>query len=157
MAADSPHVLNPGFVDATIEEANPGAAAAAGDTSPGPSETNPGATGRPIEAAAPDRPANESELDRADRLFEAGRYDDAGRGYAALARQDRLPTDRRPHGAYCREVDVVRKINARPRSPREWDEIEAEIQRIQKLMPGNWFGEYLRNRVAEARGAGRTT
>ena len=38
------------------------------------------------------------------------------------------------------------------RARREWDEIEADVQMIQRLTPGNWVGEYLRNLVAEGRG-----
>src|SRR5262249_24835755 len=70
---------------------------------------------------------------------------------------DRLPVDRRPHWAYCRWLDVVRRINGRPQSAREWDEIEAEVQSIQRLTPGNWHGEYLRSKVAESRRTGRRT
>jgi hypothetical protein len=95
-------------------------------------------------------------LDEADQLFAAGRYDEAGRGYAALARQDRLPAERRPHWAYCRWMEVVRRINNHPRSAREWDEIEAEIRSTQRLTPGNWYGEYLRSKVAEVRRRGPT-
>ncbi len=46
---------------------------------------------------------------------------------------------------------MVAVINAHPRSDREWDDIEQEIRSIQKLTPGNWYGEYLQNRVAETR------
>ena len=43
-----------------------------------------------------------------------------------------------------------------PRTDKEWDEIEHEISSIQRLTPGNWYGEYLQNRVAEARRGGRS-
>ena len=52
-------------------------------------------------------------------------------------------------------VDVARRINARPKTPGEWDEIEAEIVKIQRLTPNIWYGEYLRNKVAEVRRGGR--
>ena len=106
-------------------------------------------------AVGQDRPARDSKLDQADRLFRQGRYDDAGRLYASLAHQYGLPANRRPHWAYCRAVDVVRKINAHPRSVPEWDEIQAEVQDIQRLTPDHWIGEYLRNLVAESRVAAR--
>ena len=48
-------------------------------------------------------------------------------------------------------------MNARPKTSTEWDEIEAEILSIQRLAPNLWYGEYLRNRLAEVRkGRGRT-
>src|SRR5262249_13703130 len=90
-------------------------------TEPGP---------RPAAAGAA-RPRADLRLDEADRLFAARRYDEAERGYAALARQNGLPPDRRPHWAYCRWWEVIRRINGRPRSDREWDEIEAEVRSIQ--------------------------
>jgi hypothetical protein len=106
-------------------------------------------------ADRPERAPRDLELDLANRLFEAGRYEEAGRGYAALARQNRLPANRKEHWAYCRAVAVARRIEARPRSAREWDEIEGEVQSIQRLAPRIWLGEYLRNKVAETRRAGR--
>jgi hypothetical protein len=94
-------------------------------------------------------------LEEGDRLYKAGRYDEAGRCYAALARQNRLPARRTANWAYCRMVEVVRRVNARPKSAREWDAIEAEIVSIQRLTPHIWYGEYLRNKVAEVRRNGR--
>jgi hypothetical protein len=141
------------------------APAASGPDQPGSREAliNPGAATAP-RAATPPTPTPEAEssigrpesrsgpgLAQADALFKSGRYDEAGRTYAALAARGRLPDDRRPHWAYCRYVAVVRRINARPRSAREWDDIEAEIRNLQRLTPGNWYGEYLMNKVAEAR------
>ena len=58
---------------------------------------------------------------------------------------------RKEHWAYCRWVEVVRRINARPKTPREWEEIDSEVQSIQQLTPKSWYGEYLRSKVAEAR------
>ena len=101
----------------------------------------------------PKRPASRSR--KADRLFTAGRYDEAGRCYAALARENRLPAHRNVHWAYCRMVEVARRINLRPRTTREWDEIASEIGNIQRLTPNIWYGEYLRNKVAEVRRSGR--
>jgi hypothetical protein len=49
----------------------------------------------------------------------------------------------------------VALINSHPHTDREWDDIEQEIRSIQKLTPGNWYGEYLLSRVAEARRKGR--
>jgi hypothetical protein len=85
----------------------------------------------------------------ADAAFRAKDYVEAGRLYAALDREGRLPSNRRDHWAYCRCAEVVRRINSRPSTRQEWDEIDAEIQRIRALSPNNWFGEYLRNRAAE--------
>jgi hypothetical protein len=101
------------------------------------------------------RPPAGPNLTDADRLFQSRRYDEAERAYSALARLNRLPPERRPHWAYCRWVAVVRRINGRPRSAREWDEIEAEVQNIQRLTPGSWYGEYLCNWIGEARRSGR--
>ena len=80
----------------------------------------------------------------------------AGRIYAALDREHRLPAQRSHHWAYCRWVDLVRRINANPTTAEEWASIDAEIKSVQKLSPNNWYGEYLRNCVAErSRGARR--
>ena len=49
------------------------------------------------------------------------------------------------------------QINARPRTDKEWDEIEQEISSIQRLTPGDWYGEYLQNRVTEANRGGRSS
>jgi hypothetical protein len=85
----------------------------------------------------------------ADEAFKARRYDEAGQIYAALEGEHNLPRSRRGHWAYCRSKQVVDRINAKPKTPREWQEIDAEIARIQELSPTYWFGEYLRNYVAE--------
>ncbi len=50
---------------------------------------------------------------------------------------------------------MVSRINLRPQSAQEWDEIAAEIGNIQRLTPNIWYGEYLRNKVAEVRRTGR--
>jgi len=97
------------------------------------------------------------DLPAADALFNQKRYQEAGRLYAGLAAQDRLPKERKKVWAYCRWAAVVATINAHPRSNQEWDDIEREIQSIQVLTPGNdgWYGEYLKDRVAAARRGAR--
>jgi hypothetical protein len=104
----------------------------------------------PAKVAAPQADSTPT-LEDADRLYRAERYVEAGLAYTALARQNRLPANRAPHWVYCRCKEVARRINLHPRSAREWDEIEAEVASIQKLAPNIWLGEYLRNKVAEAR------
>lgn len=96
-----------------------------------------------------------SELGQADRWFTNKKYEEAGQVYARLAAKNQLPPQRKQVWAYCRWVAVVARINAHPRSDREWEDIEQEIRSIQRLTPGNWYGEYLQNRVAEARRGGR--
>jgi hypothetical protein len=89
-------------------------------------------------------------LEEGDRLFSAGRYDEAGKCYAAMASRNALPGHRKEHWAYCRMVAIARRINLRPQSTTEWEEIASEITNIQRLTPNIWYGEYLRNKVAEA-------
>jgi hypothetical protein len=98
-----------------------------------------------------------ASLAEGDRLFAAGRYDEAGKCYAALARRDLLPAHRKEHWAYCRMVDVARRVNLRPKSAQEWDAIATEIADIQRLSPKIWYGEYLRNKIAEVRRKERGT
>jgi hypothetical protein len=95
------------------------------------------------------------ERKQADSLFTQKKYEAAGRIYAGLAARNQLPAPRKPVWAYCRWVAVVARINAHPRDDREWDEIEQEVRSIQRLTPGNWYGEYLLNRVTEARRGGK--
>jgi hypothetical protein len=90
-------------------------------------------------------------LAEGDRLFLAGKYVDAERCYAKLAFMAHLPGDRLGHWAYCRMVEVARKTNSRPKSGREWDQIEAEIAGVQKLTPNVWYEEWLRKAVADVR------
>jgi hypothetical protein len=113
--------------------------------SPSDSQTLAGSSGEPK------RPLESITPEEADRLFSRKQYAEAGRCYAALAREDRLPENRKNHWAYCRMVDVALRMNARPRSAPEWDQIEAEIQSIQQLAPKLWYGEYLRNKLEEVR------
>ena len=105
---------------------------------------------KPIDGPGP------GDVAEADAAFLAKTYDVAGRIYAALDREHRLPAQRRDHWAYCRWVDLVRRINANPTTAQEWASIDAEIKSVHKLSPNNWYGEYLRNCVAErSRGARR--
>ncbi len=157
-------LVNPG---AAIGDASP---AAAPSPSPSPSlalpqESRPGRGNTPAPEAAVTRPVPSrrgpalalpesdpaAQSAEADRLFQAERYDHAGHIYAALAAHNQLSAERRPHWAYCRYRAVVRRINAHPRSRREWDEIEGEIRNIQRLAPGVWFGDYLMSKIAEIR------
>jgi hypothetical protein len=96
-----------------------------------------------------------SELAQADQWFADKKYSEAGQTYARLAVKNQLPPQRQQVWAYCRWVAVVALINSHPHTDREWDDIEQEIRSIQKLTPGNWYGEYLLSRVAEARRKGR--
>jgi hypothetical protein len=153
-----PHVLGPDSPETTTAAINPGAATADAESERTKERTpdpTPGTGGVARATATREPPSRDSDLGRADRLFAEGQYDDAGRLYTALAHQNQLPGNRRPHWAYCRAVDVVRKINAHPGSVPEWDEIQAEVQDIRRLTPNHWVGEYLRNLVAESRVAGR--
>ncbi len=112
----------------------------------------------PPVAAAPNPPTPEAVSDPlapADAAFRDGHYAEAGRVYAALDRAGQLPAGRRDHWAYCRMVEVVRKINAQPATPAEWSALHAEIARIRALSPRNWFGEYLRNLVVQRSGPPR--
>jgi hypothetical protein len=139
--------------DANLKTRSPSLVASDPPSKRAPIRPTPGApTGKGTSSAPP-----VADLQEADRHFAAKRYDDAGRCYAALAQAGRLPAARKEHWAYCRWVAVVRSINAAPHAAREWDQIEAEIQSIQLLCPQSWFGEYLRNKVAEVRRGGRRT
>jgi hypothetical protein len=154
-ASSSPPSINiqPARNEADTTVAAPTSSEPAGSAVPSSTRA---AAGAVQPADTPNESAGPSLAD-GDRLFASGRYEDAGRCYAALAAQNGLPARRQAHWAYCRMVNVAQRINARPKTPREWDEIEAEIVKIQRLAPNNWYGEYLRNKVAEVRrGALRT-
>jgi hypothetical protein len=138
--------------------------AGAGIREPGNATTPPKAGEEPHSPSQPDgempdgstQPSSSiSQLDQADRWFTDKKYAEAGQAYARLAVANQLPVQRKQVWAYCRWVAVVALINAHPHSDREWDDIEQEIRSIQRLTPGNWYGEYLQNRVAEARRGGR--
>ncbi len=76
-----------------------------------------------------------SDLAEADAAFLAKKFDVAGRIYASLDREHRLPAQRSHHWAYCRWVELVRRINAKPSTAEEWANIDAEIKSVQKLSP----------------------
>ena len=102
----------------------------------------------PVQDALPVGPKSPTLKD-ADAAFVGKRYDEANSIYRGLAQARELPENRRDHWAYCRAVEVVRKINAKPTTAKEWADIDAEIDQIAKLSPKNWFAEYLRDRAAE--------
>jgi hypothetical protein len=101
---------------------------------------------------SPAQPSPPEGTAAADAAFRAKNYAEAGRLYAALDAAGSLPQSRFDHWAYCRCVDVVRRINDGPKSAAEWTTIHAEVAEIRRLAPKNWFGEYLRN-LAEQRSA----
>jgi hypothetical protein len=100
----------------------------------------------------------EPSLALGDAAFRARKWPEAGRIYGTLAGTNGLPPDRRGPWAYCRAIEVVKRINARPTSPQEWAALDAEIRTIRGLAPKSWLGEYLQNLASErgraARGRG---
>ncbi len=121
-------------------------------------DSAPAATKPPLLTEQPPQPqpqqqprpkAPELSIAAADAAFSAKQYAEARRMYMALAQQKKLPESRRDHLAYCRCAEVVRRINAKPTSAEEWKSIDAEVQQIRNLSPGNWYAEYLRNLTAE--------
>jgi hypothetical protein len=112
---------------------------------------------KPAEAASREEPKTapaKTTVEDADRLYLARNFREAGKRYAELARESRLPAARKEHWGYCRYVALVEWINRKPRSQREWDQILEEIGSIERLAPRLWCGEYLRNKVAEVRREG---
>ncbi len=89
--------------------------------------------------------------------FEAKNYKEAGRIYAALDREKRLPADRRDHWLYCRADQVAARINAKPKSAEEWASINDEIARMRALNPSFYLSEYLRNLANEIQTAQKKT
>lgn len=112
--------------------------------------SNPADASAPVVKVPAPNPAA-AELAEADAHFTRKSYQEAGKLYASLAAKNQLPAERRKVWAYCRWAAVVDRINARPRSAEEWDAIEREIDNIQTLVPGNWYGEYLKDRVIDSR------
>ncbi len=133
-----PEALAPFEPDAPAMAADPAPTEPKLPPAPRPEELLP----LPAEAPAP-------SLAAADSAFGANDFAEAGQVYAALAREGKLPEGRRDHWAYCRSVDVARRINAKPKTDEEWASIDAEIDAIRALNPKNWLGEYLRNRASE--------
>ena len=123
-----------------------------GGETPPPAETKPipmtPARDLPIHEAAPVGPKPPT-ITEADAAFVAKRYDEASSIYKALFDEQALPVNRHDHWAYCRAVEVVRKINEKPETAKAWADIDAEIELIGKLSPKKWFAEYLRDRAAE--------
>jgi hypothetical protein len=108
-------------------------------------------------SAAPAGPSSKEILIAADRAYLAGKYLDANRGYAALAKAGQLPAGRKDHWAYCRSVDVLRRLKAKPTTAEEWASIDREIGEIKALNPTFWWAEYLRNLADDSsRSAART-
>jgi hypothetical protein len=97
----------------------------------------------------PQDPTPGEILADADRAYLSEKYLDASKGYAQLAGIGQLPAARKTHWAYCRSVDVVRRIKANPASKAEWASIDREISEIKALSPRFWYAEYLRNRAAD--------
>jgi hypothetical protein len=122
---------------------------------PEPSVAGPPAPSADLVPLPPDPPkpvSAPSDLEAADGQFRGRRYEEAGRLYAAMARSNRLPTERREAWAYCRMAGVVARINASPRDSSQWAAIQDEIQQIRRLSPRNWYAEYLRNLALERAG-----
>ena len=115
--------------------------------------TRPPALPEPKELLPTPNPSPTVGLEAADAAFLATKYAEAGRMYAALAREKKLPTERNDCWAYCRSVVVAQRINAGPADRAEWASIDQEIQQIRRLDPNNWIGEYLRNLAAERPGS----
>jgi hypothetical protein len=90
-------------------------------------------------------------LEQADQLYRDKRYHEAGKCYAALARESRLPAYRKEHWAYCRYVALAEWIKRGPRSAREWDQIEEEFASIKRLSTNGWLAEYMKSLIAERR------
>ena len=109
-----------------------------------------------IPAVAPAGPTAAEVLKAADTAYLKGLYLDANARYAALAKRGQLPEARKIHWAYCRSVDVVRRLKAKPTSADDWAAIDREIAEIKALSPKYWYAEYLRNRAADmARGSAK--
>lgn len=158
--ASSPSSNEPTSPVANVDESPTPTITPSGEDPPPPPEPPASAPLAPPSspvAAANGPGASSSALDvaPADAAFLAKRYEEAGRLYSALDREGRLPAGRKDHWAYCRWAEVVRRINARPTTPNEWAEIDAEIEQIRALSPNNWYGEYLRNRASERIAGGK--
>ena len=91
----------------------------------------------------------QDDLSGADVAFEAKNYREAGRIYSSLAKDKKLPTDRRDHWLYCRASDVVARINDHPQTAAEWGTINDELKRMRAVNPDFYLSEYLRNLAAE--------
>jgi hypothetical protein len=120
--------------------------------SPAPAPIDPESASTPAPSPAPSSvpvTAEPPDIAAADAAFQAKNYAEAGRIYEALAQDRQLPRERDDARAYCRMVEVVRRINARPASVEEWAGIRAEIDQVRRLAPESYYAEYLRNLAAE--------
>ncbi len=143
--ASGPAALPPVVESPPLKAAEPAPAAPA--VAPPPTGQDPAAL-LPMPAETPATvPA--SDITAGDAAFAARDYETAGRIYARLAGEGRLPAQRRDHWIYCRSFEVVKRINARPTTEADWASIDAEIEQIRALNPSNWLGEYLRNLASE--------
>ncbi len=116
----------------------------------------PAGAGAPATRPVDDEPTAADILLAADSAYLAGRYLDAGKSYAMLATRGELPPGRKLHWAYCRSVDIVRRIKAKPATSGEWASIDREIGEIKALSPKYWYADYLRNRADDqSRGVSR--
>lgn len=114
----------------------------------------PAATEPPVRAPAGPNPAE--VLKAADTAYLKALYLDANVHYTSLAKMGQLPETRKIHWAYCRSVEVVRRLKAKPTSAADWADIDREIAEIKALSPKYWYAEYLRNRAADmSRGAAK--
>jgi len=112
---------------------------------------------KPVDPPVASPPAPSSieptaDLATADAAFVAEDYAAAGRIYARLAEEKKLPAERRDQWFYCRAFAVVSRINAHPKTESEWAIIHAEIEQTRALNPKNYLGEYLRNLAVERQG-----
>lgn len=138
-------------------EPPPVARAAAADKAP--ELSGPAPAEAPAASAAAEPPANDfgTQIKAANIAFKGKQYEEAGRIYGALARENRLPKEYSSHWAYCRCVEVVKQINAKPTTAEAWAQIDAEIAKIAELSPKLWVVDYLRKLAAErSKGVNRT-
>ncbi len=94
-------------------------------------------------------PSTAQILRAADSAYLKGLYLDANVHYSSLAKAGKLPDDRRNNWVYCRAAEVLRRINAKPTTAKEWAEIHREIAAIKAMNPKFWYAEYLRNLATE--------
>lgn len=107
----------------------------------------------PEPESRPAEPDGAALLKQADDLYRGEKYTQAGAIYTRMAGANQLPENRRNAWAYCRRFEVVKRINAQPRSEGEWAAIAAEITAIRQLSPSVWwFDVYLQDLVRERSG-----
>ncbi|WZO99455.1 hypothetical protein EP7_001062 [Isosphaeraceae bacterium EP7] len=143
-----PPASDPSIKKASLAEAiAPAPEAALPALLPEPAKLPPPAAERPQpkpSASLPPAP----DVSKADAAFRSKDYAAAGKLYGELVRAKTLPTNRQEQWAYCRWVEIVKRINAKPRTAEEWDKIHADLAEIKAPNSGRWFAEYLRKRVA---------